>query len=190
MTSETDQLVLEALRGLRDEFQGVRAQVTNLQATVGFVAQDVASVRDEMRGEFASVRSDLCGLGGELASVRNEVTHLQSRISEFGEKTADGFHLLREELIEEIHGLRDETREALRVVKVEVEEVLVDVKDIRLATVKNVMAIEHLDERVEMLRESTMTGLGFATQVNLQQKKLAKQLTELSARVERLENSK
>jgi hypothetical protein len=35
-----------------------------------------------------------------------------------------------------------------------------------------------------------MTGLGFATQVNLQQKKLAKQLTELSARVERLENSK
>lgn len=121
MTSETDQLVLEALRGLRDEFQGVRAQVTNLQATVGSVAQ--------VRDEIDQVRS-------LLVSVRE------------------------------------------------------DVRGVLLATVKNVMAIEHLDERVEMLRESTMTGLGFATQVNLQQKKLAKQLTELSARVERLENSK
>ena len=158
MTNETDRLVLEALRDLREEFQGVRAQVTSLQATVGSVAQDV--------------------------------DHLKSRMNEFGEKTADGFHLLREELIGEIHALRDETREALRVVKVEVEEVRDDVKDVRLATVKNGLAIEHLDERIDMLRESTMTGLGFATQVNLQQKKLAKQLTELSARVERLENSK
>jgi archaellum component FlaC len=165
MTSETDQLVLEALRGLRDEFQGVRAQVTSLQATVGSVSQDVASVRDEM-------------------------SHLRSRMNEFAEKTADGFHVLREELIEEIHALREETREALRVVKVEVEEVRDDVKDVRLATVKNGLSIEHLDERVEMLRESTMTSLGFSAQVNLQQKKLAKQLTELSARVERLEKSK
>ena len=107
MTSETDQLGLEALRGLRDEFQGVRAQVTNLQATVGSVAQ--------VRDEIDQVRS-------LLVSVRE------------------------------------------------------DVRGVLLATVKNVMAIEHLDERVEMLRESTMTGLGFATQVNLQQKKLAKHL--------------
>ncbi len=80
--------------------------------------------------------------------------------------------------------------ESVRLLRGQSAEMHEDVRDVRLETVKQGMQIGYLDEKLDMLRESTMTALGFTTQVSVQAKKLAKQLTELSERVERLEKSK
>jgi uncharacterized protein (UPF0335 family) len=80
--------------------------------------------------------------------------------------------------------------EDMRLVRGQIGEMHEDLRDVRLETVKHGMQIDHVDEKLEMLRESIMTALGFTTQVSVQQKKMAKQLSELVERIERLEKSK
>ncbi|MDB5595956.1 MAG: hypothetical protein JWM36_2917 [Hyphomicrobiales bacterium] len=89
-------------------------------------------------------------------------------------------------VLELLRGMREEMRD----MREGVRELRGDIREIRVVLDKHGMQLEYLDEHLEMLRESTMTTLGFATNTGLQQKKLAKQLGELAERVERLEKSK
>ena len=65
-----------------------------------------------------------------------------------------------------------------------------DIRDLGRILDRHTLQHDFLSERVEDLRESTMTGLGFATNANLHAKKVEKQLVELTKRVEQLEKAK
>jgi hypothetical protein len=84
---------------------------------------------------------------------------------------------------EDIRGVREELKEGLR-------EVRADLRGLKLNQDKQTMQLEYLDEKVEMLRESTMVALGFSTDVGVRQKKMAKQVADLAERVEKLEKAK
>jgi hypothetical protein len=61
------------------------------------------------------------------------------------------------------------------------------VKDIRLS----VAGLDlRFDERVEMLREGTLTAIGFAANASESHKKLREQIVDLTRRVENLEKAK
>ncbi|MEA2861721.1 MAG: hypothetical protein QOC72_3760, partial [Methylobacteriaceae bacterium] len=49
------------------------------------------------------------------------------------------------------------------------------------------LRFDFLEERVEMLREGTLTAIGFAASANEQHKKLAEQIADLAKRVQKLE---
>jgi len=51
------------------------------------------------------------------------------------------------------------------------------------------LRFDALDERVEMLREGTLTAIGFAANASQSQKKLQEQIAELTRRVEKLEKA-
>ncbi len=76
-----------------------------------------------------------------------------------------------------------------------------DIRDVRdglhedIRGVRNVvdnlsLRFDFLEERVEALREATMTALGFAVDASERKKKIKSQLAELTERVERLEKAK
>jgi len=66
------------------------------------------------------------------------------------------------------------------------DEVLHEVR--RTVTSHN-LRFDALDERVEMLREGTLTAIGFAANASQSQKKLQEQIAELTRRVEKLEKA-
>jgi phage shock protein A len=80
--------------------------------------------------------------------------------------------------------------ELLRNMRQEFHDVHEDIRDIKKGQDVLALNVAGLDERLEMLRESTMTALGFATDTGVRQKKLEKQVSELAKRVEQLEKSK
>ncbi len=56
--------------------------------------------------------------------------------------------------------------------------------------VQHTVHLQSLEERFEMLREGTMTAIGFAAHADRQYKGLKEQIAELSQRVEKLEKTK
>ncbi|WP_166145025.1 hypothetical protein [Methylosinus sp. RM1] len=83
--------------------------------------------------------------------------------------------LLRE-MRADIRGVRDEQKEDIRGLRSVVDSIL--------------LRLDYFEERVEMLRESTMTALGFAVDASERKKKIETQIAELRERVERLEKAK
>lgn len=83
--------------------------------------------------------------------------------------------LLRE-MRADIRSVRDEQKEDIRGLRSVVDSIL--------------LRLDYFEERVEMLRESTMTALGFAVDASERKKKIETQIAELRERVERLEKAK
>ncbi|MBU3887848.1 hypothetical protein FM996_16435 [Methylosinus sporium] len=80
------------------------------------------------------------------------------------------------EMRADIRGVRDEQKEDIRGLRSVVDSIL--------------LRLDYFEERVEMLRESTMTALGFAVDASERKKKIETQIAELRERVERLEKAK
>ena len=89
-------------------------------------------------------------------------------------------------VLELLRSMRDE----MRAMRTDISDIRVDIRGIKVGQDKHSLQLDYLDEKVDMLRESTMTALGFANHVDLQQKKMGKQLAALTERVEKLEKSK
>ena len=93
----------------------------------------------------------------------------------------------------EMQGVREDVRnvrEDIHEIRGDIHEIRTDIRGLKLNQDKHTMQLEYLDEKVEMLRESTMVALGFSTDVGVRQKKIAKQYADLAERVEKLEKSK
>ena len=89
-------------------------------------------------------------------------------------------------VLELLRGMRDE----MRVIRTDIGDIRADIRGMKVVQDTHSLQLNYLDEKVDLLRESTMTALGFANHVDLQQKKMGKQLAALSERVEKLEKSK
>jgi lipopolysaccharide/colanic/teichoic acid biosynthesis glycosyltransferase len=69
----------------------------------------------------------------------------------------------------------------------EIETVL---KDVRLTQVGHDLRFDALDERVEAIREGTVSAIGFAANASRAHVDLRRQIADLTRRVERLEASR
>jgi hypothetical protein len=65
-----------------------------------------------------------------------------------------------------------------------------DIRGVRNAQDNHSLRFDFLEERVETLREATMTALGFAVNADEKHKKIEVRLAELTERVEKLEKAK
>ena len=65
-----------------------------------------------------------------------------------------------------------------------------DMRVIKKTLDDHTLRFDFLEERVEMLREGTLTSIGFAANTSVQQKKLEQQVKELAKRVDKLEKSR
>ncbi len=84
-----------------------------------------------------------------------------------------------------LRGLRGDVKEA-RTEIARVDEVL---HEVRRVVASHDFRFDALDERVEMLREGTLTAIGFAANAAQSQKKLQEQIADLTRRVEKLEKA-
>ncbi|HLH49099.1 MAG TPA: hypothetical protein VKV96_07150 [Roseiarcus sp.] len=84
--------------------------------------------------------------------------------------------------------------EHLRVIRAEVKEfrgeMTNELREVRAILGEHTRRFDFLEERVEMLREGTMTAIGFAASTGEYTKKLEKQIADLTKRVEKLEQAK
>jgi hypothetical protein len=65
-----------------------------------------------------------------------------------------------------------------------------DIRGVRNVQDNHTLRFDFLEERVETLREATMTALGFAVNADEKHKKIEIRLAELTKRVEKLEKAK
>lgn len=65
-----------------------------------------------------------------------------------------------------------------------------DIRGVRNVQDNHTLRFDFLEERVETLREATMTALGFAVNADEKHKKIEARLAELTKRVEKLEKAK
>ena len=89
-------------------------------------------------------------------------------------------------LRKDVHALKDgqdEVRSGLRDVKTTLSEH-------GLTLAQHTLQLDFLGERVEKLREGTLTAIGFATETGTRTRTVERQLADLSKRVETLEKSK
>jgi chromosome segregation ATPase len=93
--------------------------------------------------------------------------------------------LLREMRVD-IRSIREELSE-LRDGQRDIKE---DIRGLRVVQDSHTLKLDFLEERGEMLRESTMTALGFAVDASERKKKIETQIADLRERVERLEKAK
>ena len=91
----------------------------------------------------------------------------------------------------------DMVMELQKIMRRELLEVRDDVKGLKddMRTVKvnqgsHTMQIDFLGERVEQLKEATLTSLGFSTSLNVQQQRMEKQIGDLLKRADKLEKAK
>ena len=75
-------------------------------------------------------------------------------------------------------------------VRREMKDMQRELRDVHRIVDGHTMRFDFLDERVEMLREGTLTAIGFAANTGRHHIKLKEQLAELSKRVEKLEKAK
>jgi phage shock protein A len=87
-----------------------------------------------------------------------------------------------------LHHLRD-IRADVASLRTEVKDMRGDVREIRTVLDSHTLRFDFLEERVEMLREGTLTAIGFAASANEQNRKLAQQIADLTKRVEKLETA-
>ena len=69
------------------------------------------------------------------------------------------------------------------------DEMRVDISEMRLVQAKHTLSLDFLTERVEKLREGTLTAIGFAAETGARTKTVEKQVADLVKRVERLEKA-
>jgi uncharacterized coiled-coil DUF342 family protein len=62
-----------------------------------------------------------------------------------------------------------------------------DIHEVKSVLDSHTLRFDFLEGRVEMLREGTLTAIGFAASANEQHKKLAEQIADLAKRVQKLE---
>jgi hypothetical protein len=86
--------------------------------------------------------------------------------------------------------VNDLSLEILRGIRTDMSEMREEIRGIRKALDTLTLRFDDLEQHVDMLRESTMMALGFATNTDIQQKKLEKKVSELTKRVEMLEQAK
>ena len=84
------------------------------------------------------------------------------------------------ELLRGIHGTLDEHSARFH----EIEAIA---KDIRLSVTGLDLRFDALDERVEIIREGTVSAIGYAAHASREHVSLRKELAELARRVEKLE---
>ncbi len=80
--------------------------------------------------------------------------------------------------------------EQLKILRSDVHGMRGDVRDIRKVLDAHTLKLDFLDERVETLREGTLTAIGFAASAGVQHKKLEKRIVDLARRVEKLEKAR
>ena len=89
-------------------------------------------------------------------------------------------------VLELLRGMRDDikdVRDGLRGVRE-------DVRGVRNLQDNHTLRFDFLEERVEQLRESTMTALGFAVNASEREKKIESRVADLAKRIEKLEKAK
>ncbi len=170
MAKEPDNIVHELLRDIRAKQDEHAAKLGVVEA----VAQHVA----ELRADMQEVRDDVRGIRGEVQEVRDDVRGIRGEL----EVVHADSHDMRAE-IHEIRGEMNEMREDIRAVQA-------DTKEVRRVVADHSLRFDFLDERVEMLREGTLTAIGFAANASQSQKKLQEQIADLTKRVEKLERVK
>lgn len=76
----------------------------------------------------------------------------------------------------------------------EIEAVLEDIRqglhDVRLTVVRHDLRFDALDERVEAIREGTVSAIGFAANASRAHIDLRRQIADLTRRVEKLEDER
>jgi hypothetical protein len=87
-----------------------------------------------------------------------------------------------------LHHLRD-IRAHVASLRTEVKDMRGDVHEIRTVLDSHTLRFDFREERVEMLREGTLTAIGFAASANEQNRKLAQQIADRTKRVEKLETA-
>ena len=69
------------------------------------------------------------------------------------------------------------------------DDMRADLREVRLIQAKHSLSLDFLTERVEKLREGTLSAIGFASETNAETRKIQKQVADLTKRVERLEKT-
>ena len=87
-----------------------------------------------------------------------------------------------------LHHLRD-IRADVASLRTEAKDMRGDVHEIRTVLDSHTLRFDFLEERVEMLREGTLTAIGFAASANEQNRKVAQQIADPTKRVEKLETA-
>jgi hypothetical protein len=85
-----------------------------------------------------------------------------------------------------LHHLR-EMRADMRATDGKIDSLGGDLREVRTVLDSHTLRFDFLEERVEMLREGTLTAIGFAASASEQNRKLAQQIADLAKRVEKLE---
>ena len=84
--------------------------------------------------------------------------------------------------------------EHLRIIRADIRDLRTEMTgefhDVRRTLGEHTRRFDYLEERVEMLREGTLTAIGFAASAGERQKKLEKQIADLTKRVEKSEPAK
>ena len=65
-----------------------------------------------------------------------------------------------------------------------------DLRQVKMTQDRHTLSLDFLEDRVELLREGTLTAISAATNADNGNKKLVSQMAELTRRVEKLEKAK
>ena len=92
--------------------------------------------------------------------------------------------------IKEMRGEIKEMHGDIAQLKGDVSQIKGDMRQVKVTQDRHTLSLDFLEERVEMLREGTLTAISVSTRTNGNSKKLAQQLSELAKRVDKLEKAK
>ena len=93
-------------------------------------------------------------------------------------------------ILHQLRGMREEQREFRSEMTEFRTETRANFRDVRNVQDEHTLHLQSLEERFELLREGTMSAIGFAAHADRQYRSLKDQIAELTQRVERLEKSK
>jgi chromosome segregation ATPase len=161
MAEDSGNAVHALLREIRDK----QEEHSGKLGLVETVAQSVAELHEDMRGmrgEVQDLRAEVQDLGADVKSIRVE--------------------------LEIVHADSHDTRGEIHEMRGDIRDLQADSKEVR--KVVGSQRFDFLDERVEMLREGTLTAIGFVANASESNRKLKEQIADLTKRVEKLEQTK
>jgi chromosome segregation ATPase len=167
MAREPDNVV----HGLLREILAKQEEHSGKLGLVETVAQSVAELHEDMRGmrsDVREVRADVQDLRAEVQDLRADVRSIRIEL--------EVVHADSHDMRGEIHQMRGDIR-----------DLQADSKEVRKVVGSHSQRFDFLDERVEMLREGTLTAIGFAANASESNKKVREQISDLTTRVEKLE---
>jgi len=163
MAEDSDNAVHALLREIRDK----QEEHSGKLGLVETVAQSVAELHEDMRGmrgEVQDLRANVQDLRADVKSIRSE--------------------------LEVVHADSHDTRGEIHQMRGDIRDLQADSKEVRKVVGSHSQRFDFLDERVEMLREGTLTAIGFAANASESNRKLKEQIADLTKRVEKLERGK